>query len=113
MSSNQNNEDKLNALFLAYRQEMPDFDGGPEFLPGMWAKIESRKSQTSVWLAWTRAILAGATCAGALLVGLSVWSPLERNAYYEASYVEALDANNDFVVMASLHPASPLEQPTE
>jgi len=113
MPSNQDSESKLNELFSAYRQEMPDFDGGAEFLPGMWAKIESRKSQSSIWFAWTRAILAGATCAGALLVGFSVWSPLERSSYYETSYVEALDASHDVVVMAALHPASPVEHPTE
>ena len=113
MSSNQDSESKLNELFSAYRQEMPDFDGGAEFMPGMWAKIENRKSQSSAWLAWTRGILAGATCAGVLLVGFSVWSPLEKSAYYETSYVEALDANEDVVVMAALHPASPVEQPSE
>lgn len=113
MSSHQNREEKLNELFSAYRQELPDFDGSADFLPGMWSKIERRKAQTSAWFAWTRTILAGATCAGALLVGFSVWSPFEQSAYYESSYVEALDASNDFVVMAALHPASPLEPPTE
>jgi hypothetical protein len=113
MSSNQDSEKKLNELFSAYRQEMPDFDGGADFLPGMWAKIESKKSQTSIWFAWTKGILAGATCAGVLLVGFSVWSPFERSAYYETSYVEALDASEDVMVMAALHPASPVEQPTE
>lgn len=113
MSSNQDREKKLNELFSAYRQAMPDFEGGADFMPGLWAKIEKRQSQSTVWFAWTRAILAGATVAGVLLVGFSVWSPFERSVYYETSYVEALDANDDVVVMAALHPASPLENTTE
>jgi hypothetical protein len=113
MSSHHNSEEKLNELFAAYRQEMADFEGGADFLPGMWSKIDRKKAQTSAWLSWTRTILAGATCAGALLVGFSVWSPFDRSAYYESSYVEALDDSEDFVVMAALHPASPVDPPTE
>lgn len=113
MSSNQDPEEKLNQLFADYRREMPDFEGGAEFVPGLWAKIESRKSQTSLWFTWTRAILSGASVAGMLLIGFSVWSPFERSVYYETSYVEALDASDDVVVMASLHPASPFETSSE
>ena len=113
MQPHHDRQDQLNELFAAYRQEMTDLDGGPDFLPGLWGKIESRRVQTSVWLAWTRAILSGACVAVVLLVSVGLWAPLERSTYYDASYVEALDASEDVVVMAALHPASPVEPPTE
>ena len=113
MSSNQDREDRLNALFADYRQELPDFEGGSEFMPNLWKKIESGRSHVSLWSLWSQRVVAGACCAGVVLVGLSVWSPVRQSAYYEASYVESLDDNEDVVVMAALHPASPLETPNE
>lgn len=113
MSPNPDRDGRLNELFAAYRQEMPDFEGSADFVPSLWGRIERKRNQNSVWFAWTRAIVASACVAGLLLAGVGLWRPLERSPYYDASYVEALDASDDFVVMASLHPASPVELPAE
>jgi len=113
MSSNQDREERLNALFAAYRQELPDIEGGAEFMPGLWKKIEAGRSRTSLWSLWSQRVLAGSCCAGVVLVGLSMFGPMRQSAYYEASYVESLEDNEDVVVMAALHPASPLETPNE
>ena len=113
MPSKQDREERLNALFAAYRQELPDFEAGPAFMPGLWKKIEVGRSRASVWSLWSQRVVAGACCAGVVLVGLSMWGPVRQSAYYEASYVESVDDNEDVVVMAALHPASPLESPNE
>jgi hypothetical protein len=39
-----NNE--LDALFQSYRSAVPDPDPGANFMPGLWRKIESRKTFT-------------------------------------------------------------------
>ena len=113
MSSNQDREERLNALFAAYREELPDFEGGVEFMPGLWKKIEARRSQSSLWSSWSQRVVAGACCAGVVLMGLSMWGPVQQSVYYDSSYVESLDDNEDVVVMAALHPASPLETSNE
>ena len=113
MSSNQDREERLNALFAAYARELPDFEGGAEFMPSLWKKIEAGRSRVSLWSLWSQRVVAGAFCAGVVLVGLSMWGPVRESSYYEASYVESLDDNENVVVMAALHPASPLETPNE
>jgi hypothetical protein len=113
MSIDRNREEKLDALFAAYRHELPDFDGGAEFVPRLWGKIEARRARSTMWTSWSRRLLAGACCAGLVLAGLAMWAPLTPSAYYEASYVETLDDDDDLIVMAALHPASPIVSANE
>lgn len=41
----QDNDSKLDALFAQYRDAMPDQDAGSSFMPGLWQKIEARRSE--------------------------------------------------------------------
>ena len=58
-------EDELSQLFAAYRDACPDTDGGADFLPGIWQKIEARQS---LWFSFER--LARACAAVAVAVCL-------------------------------------------
>jgi hypothetical protein len=39
-------ENKLDALFAEYRSAFPDTDGGVNFIPNLWQKIEARRGES-------------------------------------------------------------------
>ena len=43
------NQDRLDNLFERYRTACPDVEPGPNFMPALWQKIESRQSFWSVF----------------------------------------------------------------
>jgi len=88
-----NDDQRLDALFGAYRAAC----GGPEpsanFMPELWARIESRQSFT---FSFRRMANAFATAAVALSLALGVYMSIPRStpATYNEGYVEALVAAN-------------------
>ena len=42
-----NHDARLNELFLAYREALPDPEAGANFMPQMWAKIEARENSSN------------------------------------------------------------------
>lgn len=102
---------QLDNLFAAYRDASEPLTDSTDFLPGLWQKIEARRSPSFSWMQWSRRLLAGA--AGAcLLLALAAWNPIEESSYYQTTYVDVLDEDQDVVVMAALHPAAPvIEEP--
>jgi hypothetical protein len=81
--------DELTGLFAAYREACPENDGGAEFLPAIWRKIESGQS---FWFSFERsargfAAIAVAMCL--LLVALN-FSSSQRSAVGPISYADAL-----------------------
>jgi hypothetical protein len=81
-------EERLDALFRAYR-ECPTPEPSANFMPELWAKIESRQTFT---FSFRRVANAFVTAALALSVALGVYMSLPRSnqAYYSQTYVEAL-----------------------
>jgi hypothetical protein len=43
---NENIESKLDGLFAEYRSAFPEADGGVNFMPNLWQKIEARKKES-------------------------------------------------------------------
>ena len=43
-----NNEDRLDNLFTAYRQTFDEVDASPDFLPGVWARIDEARREDSL-----------------------------------------------------------------
>ena len=84
-----NAEERLDALFRAYREACPDPDASPNFMPQLWQRIEARQTFT-----FSLRRMAGgfATAALALSLALGVYMAIPRNSqsYSPQSYLEAL-----------------------
>jgi hypothetical protein len=92
-------ERELDALFAQARTAFPaEIEPSPEFLSGVWAKIEA--ARPTDWLAvierWSpRVALAG--LAAAVVMTVSVWAPKdarERALVLDQGYIEVLSADS-------------------
>jgi hypothetical protein len=85
-------EEKLDALFRAYNEACGSPEASPNFMPNLWARIESRQRFT---FSFHRMATAMATAAVALSLLLGVYMAIPRsNTDYSQTYVEALAAYN-------------------
>ena len=82
-------DEKLDALFGAYRAAC----GGPEpsanFMPNLWARIDSRQSFTFSFRRMANAF-ATATVALSIVLGIYMAIPNSNQSITSQSYVEAL-----------------------
>ena len=92
MDVNGSDEARLDALFQAFR-ECPAPEPGVNFMPELWAKIESRQRVT---FSFRRMASAFVTAALALSIALGVYMSLPRSnrSYFSQTYVEALAEAN-------------------
>jgi len=93
MSMRGNEDQNLDALFRAYRDACPDPEASANFMPTLWARIDSR--QTFLF-SFRRMANAFVTAAVALSIALGVYMSIPRSTPGAApeTYVEALaDAN--------------------
>jgi len=93
MSMRGNEDEKLDALFRAYRDACPDPEASANFMPSLWARIDSR--QTFLF-SFRRMANAFVTAAVALSIALGVYMSVPRSNPASASetYVEVLAAAN-------------------
>ena len=82
--------DELQELFGRYRRACPDIEPGPDFLAGIWKRIEGRESFWSVFGSVSRP-LAAASAAACLLMSLLAQMGALRSANV-LSYPDALAA---------------------
>jgi len=96
-------EEKIDSLFAAYRDACVAPEPGVNFMPNLWARIESRQSFT---FSFSRMANAFVTAAVALSIAAGVYLAIPRtdSVYYAQSYVEALAeaASPDLIGPASL-----------
>jgi hypothetical protein len=88
-----NDNEKLDALFRAYRDACPDPEASANFMPTLWSRIDSR--QTFLF-SFRRMANAFVTAAVALSIALGVYMSIPRSnsGSYTGTYIEALaDAN--------------------
>ncbi len=86
-----NDEQTLDALFRAYRDACPTPEASANFMPNLWAKIESRQRFT---FSFRRMANALATAAVALSIALTVYMAFPSSPSYPQSYLEALAEAN-------------------
>ena len=93
MSMRGNEDEKLDALFRAYRDACPDPEASANFMPTLWARIDSR--QTFLF-SFRRMANAFVTAAVALSIALGVYMSIPRNntSSYTETYLEALAEAN-------------------
>lgn len=93
MSMRGNEDERLDALFRAYRDACPDREPSANFMPTLWARIDSR--QTFLF-SFRRMANAFVTAAVALSIALGVYMSIPRSSTGSnaETYIEALaDAN--------------------
>jgi hypothetical protein len=83
----------LDKLFGAYRQSLPDVDGSADFTPGIWRKIEARRSPVRLVRRMAEAFVAVAALV-TLLVGTFLIPSLQRASVYSVSYIDVLTADH-------------------
>ncbi len=92
MDAMRSNEERLDALFRAFR-DCPTPEPSVNFMPQLWAKIESRQR-----FSFSLRRVAGAfvTAALALSLALGIYLAIPHaNPYYAQTYVDTLqEANN-------------------
>jgi hypothetical protein len=86
-------EVRLDELFLAYRQAGPDLDASANFMPAMWARIEAREVSTN-WFGRVAKALVTAALAASVILGLMISSTNQSNAFFNATFVDALRADH-------------------
>lgn len=81
-------EEKLDALFGAYRDSCPVPEASANFMPNLWAKIESRQTFT---FSFRRMATGFVTAALALSLALGVYMSMPHaNPNSPQTYLEAL-----------------------
>ncbi|MBS1853760.1 MAG: hypothetical protein JST11_00225 [Acidobacteria bacterium] len=103
-----NDEERLDALFRAYRAATPGPDPSVNFMPELWARIDSRRTFT---FSFRRMANAFATAAVALSIALGLYMsmPKSNRPVLTQTYVDALaDASTpqEFINPVSLELAS-------
>jgi hypothetical protein len=99
--------DELTKLLERYRESLPDPEPGPDFMPGLWRKIEQHRSPERMLRRFAQifALLAAAT---AVLVGVVLVPRLQMAPVHSASYIDVLE--NETGEMAY---AMPVQTPQE
>ena len=103
-------EERLDALFRAYRAACPTPEPSANFMPELWQKIESRQRFTFSFRRMANALV---TAAVALSIALGVYMAIPHRSLgsYSYSYVDALaeaeSVDTPDVVPASLNVPEP------
>lgn len=95
--------DELDSLFTAYRNALPDPEPSGEFTPGIWRRIESRRSPVRLF----RRLVEGLVTAAALttiLIGTLLIPKLQRSPVYSATYVDVLSAEHSLDYAEAVSP---------
>lgn len=81
-------DERLDALFRAYRDACPVPEASPNFMPNLWAKIEARQAFT---FSFRRMAAGFVTAALALCLALGVYAAIPHSSPNSPqTYLEAL-----------------------
>jgi ABC-type nitrate/sulfonate/bicarbonate transport system permease component len=87
-----NDEQRLDALFRAYRDACPTPEASANFMPNLWQRIEARQTYAFSFRRMANALV---TAAVAFSIVLGVYMSIPRaNPYYAQTYVEVLAEAN-------------------
>ena len=94
MNREEDRNARLDAMFQEYRSAVPDVEAGAGFMPGLWQRIEARRT-SNVWIfRRLTQVCVGATLALTLLMGAFLIPRLEKTPIYSSSYVDELAADH-------------------
>ncbi len=89
-----NNPDRLDALFAEYREACPDPEPSANFMPGLWQRIEARRSSNMKLLRRIAQVCVGATLALTILMGVVLLPELDHSIVYSSTYVDVIAADH-------------------
>lgn len=87
-------EQELDRLFKAYREACAAPEARPDFMPRLWARIESARDWTGRLRNWANRLAVAAAAASVLLVALQLGSRQQPD-FYSGTYVETLMAQTE------------------
>jgi len=85
---------KLDALWAEYRQALPDPEPSASFMPGLWQRIEARRSANVKMLRRIAQVCVGATLALTVLMGVVLIPQLDKANVYNSTYVDVIAADH-------------------
>ena len=100
----QSRPDKLDSLWVQYREACGDPEPSPQFMPQVWQRIEARREAAGSLLLrrWAEAWVV-ATVTLALLMGAFLIPRYQKEPVYQATYIDVLvdaDSAADAAVLA-------------
>jgi hypothetical protein len=99
-----NLEPELDELFRAYRQSFADVDPSAGFMPGVWEKIEARRSLAFRVTHLARAFLGATAVLFTLMAGIFVLAGERTTPEPHESYLDSLaSAHATDSMMESMH----------
>jgi hypothetical protein len=104
-------DQELDVLFRAYRDACAAPEAGANFMPNLWARIESRQRFTFSFRRMANALTTAAV-ALSLVLGVYMSIPRSSSIDYNQTYVEALAEANAPDSMDLVNPAT-LELPAD
>ncbi len=106
MTEHGNLNARLDSLLRAYRAAFPDPQPGPDFMPGIWRKIEARQS-FSFFLGRMARTFVTAAIALSFAMAAYVFIPYNNAKFYSQTYVELLaDRTGDLPDLDDALPAN-------
>ena len=88
------NRQKLDALWAEYRQALPDPEPGAGFMPGLWQRIEARRSANVKMLRRIAQVCVGATLALTAVMAVLLLPQFDKATVYNATYVDVIAADH-------------------
>lgn len=85
--------DRLENVFRAYREALPDPEPSASFTPGIWKRIEARRSPIPMIRRMTEALVA-ISALTALVLGMVLIPRMQSTDVYNASYIDVLAAEH-------------------
>jgi hypothetical protein len=88
-------DERLDALFLAYRSACEPREVSANFMPDLWQKIERVQSTTFSFRRIARGFVTVAAALSLVMATVAVLPTHQFSPVYSVTYVEALAAHND------------------
>ena len=102
MGPNNTGEERLARMLAAYRNACPDVEGGPGFMPGLWERIDSRRSYT-FRIARVAQGFVTAAAAICMLFVIILSEPFSGTSlFYTSTYIDELDEQQEIVALAEI-----------
>jgi hypothetical protein len=88
-------DERLDALFMAYRSACEPREVSANFMPELWGKIERVQSNTFSFRRIARGFVTAAAALTLVMATVAVLPYHSSSPAYSVTYVEALAAHND------------------
>jgi len=86
-------EERLDALFRAYRNACPEVEASANFMPEIWQRIDARQSFAFSFRRLANALVPAAV-ALSIALGVYAYTPRHTSNYVPQTYIEALAEAN-------------------